>query len=77
MKPFWKVVFGGCLGTLIAFVLFNLIFFWFIGSLASSVGKEAQPAVPKAQPAAPVYAEPPKAESEDEFDLDSILAEFK
>ena len=35
------------LGTLIAFVLFNLIFFWFIGSLASSVGKEAQPAVPK------------------------------
>ena len=47
MKPFWKVVFGGCLGTLIAFVLFNLIFFWFIGSLASSVGKEAQPAVPK------------------------------
>ena len=47
MKPFWKVVFGGCLGTLIAFILCNLIFFVLIGSLFSSMGKEAQPSVPK------------------------------
>lgn len=38
--------------------------------------KPAQPAAPKAEPK-PVPAEPPKADSEDEFDLDSILAEFK
>ena len=47
MKPFWKVVWGGCLGTIIAFLLLNLIFFWFIGSLIASVGKETQPLVPK------------------------------
>ena len=47
MKPFWKVVWGGCLGTIIAFLLVNLIFFWLIGSLISSSGKEAQPVVPK------------------------------
>ena len=38
--------------------------------------KPTQPAAPKAEPK-PVPAEPPKADSEDEFDLDSILAEFK
>ena len=27
MKPFWKVVFGGCLGSIIAFILVNLILF--------------------------------------------------
>ena len=49
MKPFWKVVFGGCLGTLIAFLLFNLIFFWVIGAAVSSIGKKAdkQPTVPR------------------------------
>ena len=49
MKPFWKVVFGGCLGTLIAFLLFNLIFFWVIGAAVSSFGKKAdkQPTVPR------------------------------
>lgn len=47
MKPFWKVVFGGCLGTIIAFLLVNLIFFGLIGSLVSSLGKEEQPSVPR------------------------------
>ena len=47
MKPFWKVVFGGCLGTLIAFILFNVILFSIIGSAISSIGKETTPAVPK------------------------------
>ena len=47
MKPFWKVVFGGCLGTIIAFILVNLIIFGAIGSLISSVGKEEQPSVPR------------------------------
>ena len=47
MKPFWKVVFGGCLGTLIAFILVNLILFGIIGSALSSMGKDTQPAVPK------------------------------
>ena len=50
MKPFWKVVFGGCLGTLIAFILVNLIFFWVIGAAVSSIGKksaDSQPTVPK------------------------------
>ena len=47
MKPFWKVVFGGCLGTIIAFLLVNLIFFGVIGSLVSSLGKEEQPSVPR------------------------------
>ena len=48
MKPFWKVVFGGCLGTLIAFVLVNLILFGLIGSAISSMGsKDGQPVVPK------------------------------
>lgn len=49
MKPFWKVVFGGCLGTIIAFLLVNLIFFWVIGAAVSSIGKDAekQPAVPR------------------------------
>ena len=49
MKPFWKVVFGGCLGTLLAFILVNLIFFGLIGSAVSSIGKNAdkQPSVPK------------------------------
>ena len=42
MKPFWKVVFGGCLGTLIAFILVNVIFFWFIGSAVSSFSKGAE-----------------------------------
>ncbi len=47
MKPFWKVVFGGCLGTIIAFLLVNLIFFGLIGSLVSSLGKDEQPSVPR------------------------------
>ena len=47
MKPFWKVVCGGCLGTIIAFLLVNLIFFGLIGSLVSSLGKEEQPSVPR------------------------------
>ena len=49
MKPFWKVVFGGCLGTLIAFILVNLIFFWIIGSAVSSIssGSEGQPSIPR------------------------------
>ena len=47
MKPFWKVVFGGCLGTLIAFILVNAIIFGIIGSAISSVGSESQPVVPK------------------------------
>ena len=47
MKPFWKVVFGGCLGTLLALLLVNLFFFWIIGSAVSSIGKEKEPAVPK------------------------------
>ena len=47
MKPFGKVVLGGCLGTLLAFILVNLIFFGVIGAAISSVGKESQPSVPK------------------------------
>ena len=48
MKPFWKVVFGGCLGALIAFLLINVIIFWIIGSAISSIGsKDAEPSVPK------------------------------
>lgn len=47
MKPFWKVVFGGCLGTIIAFLLFNLILFGILGSALSSMGKESQPVVPR------------------------------
>ena len=47
MKPFWKVVFGGCLGTIIAFILVNLIFFGVIGSAISSAGKDRQPTVPR------------------------------
>ena len=45
MKPFWKVVFGGCLGTLIAFILVNLIFFGLIGSALSSLTKGSQETV--------------------------------
>ena len=45
MKPFWKVVFGGCLGTLIAFILVNLIFFGLIGSAISSISKGSQETV--------------------------------
>ena len=47
MKPFGKVVLGGCLGTLLAFILVNLIFFGVIGAAISSVGKESQPSVPR------------------------------
>ena len=49
MKPFWKVVFGGCLGTLIAFALFNLILFGMLSSAISSLGKKdnSQPVVPR------------------------------
>ena len=47
MKPFWKVVFGGCLGTLIAFLLVNVILFGIIGSAFSSMGKETQLVIPK------------------------------
>ena len=47
MKPFWKVVFGGCLGTIIAFILVNLIFFGVIGSAISSAGKDNKPSVPR------------------------------
>ena len=47
MKPFWKVVFGGCLGTLIAFILINLIFFGLIGSVVSSFSKEEPVSVPR------------------------------
>lgn len=49
MKPFWKVVWGGCLGTIIAFVLVNLILFGIIGSAISSLGSKAekQPTVPR------------------------------
>lgn len=47
MKPFGKVVLGGCLGTLLAFILVNLIFFGVIGAALSSVGKESQPAIPR------------------------------
>ncbi|MBQ6074045.1 MAG: signal peptide peptidase SppA [Bacteroidales bacterium] len=47
MKPFWKVVFGGCLGTIIAFILVNLIFFGVIGSAISSAGKDSKPSVPR------------------------------
>ncbi|MCR5710682.1 MAG: signal peptide peptidase SppA [Bacteroidales bacterium] len=49
MKPFWKVVFGGCLGTILAFLLVNLLFFGIIGSAISSMSKEDQPAVPRGQ----------------------------
>ena len=45
MKPFWKVVFGGCLGTLIAFILVNLVFFGLIGSAISSLNKGSQETV--------------------------------
>ena len=47
MKPFWKVVFGGCLGALIAFFLVNLIIFGLIGSAVSSIGKSSEPSVPR------------------------------
>ena len=47
MKPFWKVVFGGCLGTLIAFILINLIFFGLISSVVSSFSKEEPVSVPR------------------------------
>ena len=49
MKPFWKVVFGGCLGTIIAFILMSLVFFGIIGSVVTSLGKakDAQPVIPK------------------------------
>ena len=48
MKPFWKVVFGGCLGSIIAFILVNLILFSIIGSMVSSLGtKTEQPVVPR------------------------------
>ena len=49
MKPFWKVVWGGCLGTIIAFLLINLILFGLIGSAISSIGSKAdkQPVVPR------------------------------
>ena len=49
MKPFWKVVFGGCLGTIIAFVLVNLILFGILGAAISSIGSksEKQPTVPR------------------------------
>ena len=48
MKPFWKVVFGGCLGALIAFLLINVIIFWVIGSAISSIGsKDGEVSVPK------------------------------
>lgn len=47
MKPFWKVVFGGCLGTIIAFILVNLIFFGVIGSAISSAGRDSKPSVPR------------------------------
>ena len=48
MKPFWKVVFGGCLGALIAFLLINVIIFWVIGSAISSIGsKDSEVSVPK------------------------------
>lgn len=47
MKPFWKIVFGGCLGTLLALLLVNLFFFWIIGSSISSIGKEKEPVIPK------------------------------
>ncbi len=47
MKPFGKVVLGGCLGTLLAFILVNLIFFGVIGAAISSVGKDSQPTIPR------------------------------
>ena len=47
MKPFWKIVFGGCLGTLLALLLVNLFFFWIIGSAISSFGKDKEPVIPK------------------------------
>ena len=48
MKPFWKIVFGGCLGALIAFLLINVIIVWVIGSAISSIGsKDSEVSVPK------------------------------
>ena len=47
MKPFWKIVFGACIGTLIALLIVNLLFFGFISSAISSVGKDSQPSVPR------------------------------
>ena len=49
MKPFWKVVFGGCLGAFLAFVVVNLIVFGLLGSAISSLSKKdnTQPVVPR------------------------------
>ena len=49
MKPFWKVFFGACLGTLVALLLVNMIIFGMIGSALSSVsgGGEETVSVPK------------------------------
>ena len=49
MKPFWKVVFGGCLGTLLAIIVLNLIFFGVIGSAISSLSSKGnqQPVIPR------------------------------
>ena len=45
MKPFWKVFFGACLGTLVAFILVNMIIFGIIGSALSGLGGGAEETV--------------------------------
>jgi len=71
MKPFWKVVFGGCLGTLIAFLLVNLILFGIIGSAISTFGsKDAQPVVPKNAILKIDLSEPIAERSKESFSID-------
>ena len=77
MKPFWKVVFGGCLGTIIAFVLVNLIFFSIIGSAISSLGsKQDQPVVPKNAILKIDFAQPISEQGKESFDVNPLAGNF-
>ncbi len=74
MKPFWKVVFGGCLGALIAFLLVNVFLFWIIGSAISSIGsKEAEPSVPKGAILKVDLSQPIGEQGKDSFSFNPLV----
>ena len=63
---------GGCLGTLIAFILVNLIFFGILGSALSSIGKESQPSIPKNAILKIDFKEPIAEQGGDKFNFDPL-----
>ena len=76
MKPFWKVVFGGCLGAFLAFVVVNLIVFGLLGSAISSLSKKdnTQPVVPRNAILKIDFSEPIAERTKESFSFNLMAA---